>query len=154
MTDPEITEQAVQKTVEYLRSLNLGLPESEIVGRRKPFEGVDGALQGYKGITVSPIREKVAPGTNRSEDIGYGVQITELTPKDSSLSTGIAGPTERRTTIRRAFIHQKPIEFAISNGHYCTTTVEHGDVFDVVKALPKWDVTTLIIRFWIRESRV
>lgn len=153
MTNPEITEQAVQKTVEYLRSLNLGLPESEIVGRRKPFEPVEGGLQGYKGITVSPVPEKVAPGTNRSEDIGYGVQITELSPKDPSLSSGIAGPTERRTTIRRALIHQKPIEFSISSGHYCITTVEHSDVFDTVRLLPKWDVTTLIVRYWIRETR-
>lgn len=153
VTEPEIQEQVLRKTAEYLKGLALGVPAAEIVVRRHPWEAVEGGVNIHRGITVSPVPERFAPGTNRGEDIGYGVMVTDITPRQASSTEGIPGPTARKTTIRRAFVHQRPLTLEIVNGHYLTTTVEPGEMLDQVRGIDKYDVSSFVLRFWIREER-
>lgn len=152
--EPEIHEQAVLKTVEYLRDMQLLMPSDETIARRTPWsKGADGAMVIHRGLSVCPSPERYAPGTNKSEDIGYGVQVFDITPRDTSLTQGIANPTARKALIRRAFVHQKPVTLEGSNIQYCQTTVEPGRLYDMPPGIDKFEVSTFIIRFWIRESR-
>lgn len=153
MQEPGIHEQALDKTAAYLREMGLGLPASEIVVRRNPWTLLNNAVLVHKGITVSPVPETYAPGTNRSEDVGYGVRITDITAKDNSEREGYQKPTTRRTTIRRAFVHQHPITFDIVDGLYNQTTFEAGELLDAPKVLDRFEVSSVVIRYWLRERR-
>lgn len=111
----------------------------------------DGTWLPHRGITLHPEDERQDPGTNRSEDVGYGCGVTMMLPADhSSEALGIV--TEWRRLIRRAFINQRLSVTAPTNGHVCISTVEHGDFakdFDK----HKYELSSLLIRVWTRETR-
>lgn len=129
-----------------------GLQTGEVAIRRQPFRvSGDKTLVPHRGITLHPEPERQDPGTNRSEDIGYGCGVTMYAGADHA-STTLGNVTEWRRLIRRAFINQRLSVTAPSNGHVCISTVEHGDFakdFDH----HKYEIGTLLIRVWTRETR-
>jgi len=151
--DPEVHEQCVLETVRLLQGLEPGLPDDEIVARRMPWKVVGRAVEIHPGESVHPVKERYARGTNQSEDIGYGVQVTSVTPKDASLKDGIGKPSARRSQVRRLFIHQKPANLTLTSALYLTTTVEPGELFDAPRGIERYDVHSVIIRYWVRETR-
>lgn len=129
-----------------------GVTQDEIVVRRQwATRQGDGTWVPHRGITIHAEKEKQDPGTNRSEDIGYGIGVTMFIPPSHAASS-LGNVTEWRRLIRRRFINQRLQITAPVNAHICINTVEHGDFakdFDY----HTYELSTLLIRVWTRETR-
>jgi hypothetical protein len=105
----------------------------------------------HSGITIHPTPESEAPGTNEREDIGYGVGVTMILPTDHGMTENVERIPIWRAKIRRAFINQRlRVKFDGASEHVCK--VEHGN-FPLPREAHKYEVSSLIIRCWMRESR-
>lgn len=155
---PRFHIQCVREATARIKSLGLvmgcgrALAASEIVARRQwARKQGDGTWIPHRGITIHPEPPRQKAGTNRSEDIGYGIGITAMIPADhSSEELGTIG--DWIEIIRRTFINQRLTNVTPFNGHVCISTVEHGDFakdFDD----HKYEVSSLLIRVWARETR-
>lgn len=129
-----------------------GLTPKEIAIVRQPWNKKgDGTLVIHRGISIHPEREVEIAGTNKSEDIGYGVGVTMIMPANHALSE-LGNVTEWRRLIRRKFISQRLSNLRVQSGHVCPCTVEHAEFprdFDD----HKYEISSLLIRVWVRETR-
>jgi hypothetical protein len=153
MSPSRFHRQCLAEIVKTIKALNPpGFQLDEIKVRRQGVrkEG-NGTWKCHRGITVHPEPERQEPGTNRSEDIGYGCGVTFLLGADHS-EQNIGYITDARELVRRKFINQRLPNVKVVTGHVCTSTVEHGDFakdFDD----HQWEIGTLLIRVWARETR-
>lgn len=156
--DPKFHVQAMRKICQEIQNLGLltvgGKPLSmaEIKVRRQPWRKQgDGTWLVHRGITIHPEMEQQNPGTNRSEDIGYGIGVTMIISADHSPEE--LGPvTDWREIIRRKFINQRLVGVTVERGHICPCTVEHADFAKDFKD-HEYEISSLLIRPWAHEAR-
>jgi hypothetical protein len=123
-----------------------GISSGEIVVRRKPTR----ADQFYRGITLFPLEENEAPGTNQREDIGYAIGVLLCRESEFGNADNMDVFPTWRESIRRNVIHKR-ITVTLSGGHYLTTTWEPGR-FNVPKQ-DRFETSQFTIRCWMREPR-
>lgn len=145
--------QCLDKIVQTIKGLGLlGFKQDEIKRLRQwARKQGNGVWIPHRGITVHPEQERQESGTNRSEDIGYGCGVTFCLGMDHS-EEALGYVTDAREIVRRAFINQRLQGLTVVKGHVCISTVEHGDFakdFDD----HQWEIGTLLIRVWARETR-
>lgn len=145
-----VHKQCLDAIVTATQALTLtpALEAGEIVARRRP-NPKNGNL--YHGITFFMLQEQEAPGTNRREDIGYAIGGYLAVPVDNSQADGLDTIPSWREAIRREFIHQRLSGVSFADGHYLTTTFEPGSF--LVPADERYEVSTFVIRCWMREPR-
>lgn len=152
MADWKFHRECLKEIRAQIINLGLGIDAGEVKVRRQALRKAgDGTLTPHRGITIHPEKEVQNAGTNRSEDIGYGCGITIYLGADhSSEDMGIA--TDVREAIRQKFINRRLTNVQPKNGHVCINTVEHGDFANDLDK-HKYEVGTLLIRVWARETR-
>lgn len=141
---------AIKTAIVALGLTGLQTGEVQIIRAAITRKG-DKTIKPQRGITLYPDKEVQQAGTNRSEDIGYGCGVLIALPADHA-GTAMGNVNEWRRLIRRRFINQRLSVTAPSNGHHCICTVEHGDFADDFDD-HKFEIGTLIIRVWTRETR-
>lgn len=144
-----VHKQCLDAIVTATRALALvpTLESAEIQARRRPKRGE----RLYTGITFFMLPEQEAPGTNQREDIGYAIGGYIAVGVDSSLHDNIDAIPSWREAIRREFIHQRLSDVSFTGGHYLTTTFEPGNFNMPVDE--RFEVSTFVIRCWMREPR-
>lgn len=140
---------ALNAVADEIRALNLpGLDADRVKVRRLPNDGE----HYFPGITVHPVTETTAEGTNMMEDIGYGCAITMVMNNNNAQDYLLDRLLEWRETIRRYFAENVTLGVM---GAVCTIKVEFGNVIDWNDLLQgNYDVSRLIVRVWNRESRI
>ena len=122
-----------------------GMDEAKV--RRMPHDGE----HYWPGITVHPVTEKFDTGTNKTEHVGYGCQITMVLNCDNDDDFQINRVLSWREAIRKKFVEDPTLGSV--TGVY-RMTVEHGHVFQWDDLVDKnYDVSSLIIRVWVEETR-
>ena len=131
-----------------IRSLDLQwLEPTDIEVRRFPHDGE----RYMEGITIHPARERIGRGTNARDDIGYGVGVSIVKRNTDDLVEDMDLVLHWREQIRHSFIENSCIE-TLTNSF--VAKIEHGEVFDDrVFMRQDFDLSTLVIRCWVRENR-
>ena len=141
--------EALNSVVEDLRQLGLpGLDSTDIKVRRLP---TDGEVY-HKGISVHPVTEIYDDGTNMREDIGYGCGITMVVNNNNNQLYLLDRLLRWREMIRRHFVEKTVLQVMTT---LCQIKVEHGPVLDIGELIKRnnYDVSTMVIRVWSRETR-
>lgn len=149
----DVQKQCEDAVVSVIRSLSLkGLQASEIVARRRAWHQLgDGTWVIHRGITVFPEPEVEAPGTNEREDIGYGIGVAMIVPTTHNTSEGRDLVTTWRAALRRKIYHDA-LSIVLPSGLYLQTKVSHRELV-LPKDADRFEVSGLLIRCWMRESR-
>lgn len=144
--------QCLQEFCKRLKSLKLdGLEADEVKVRRRPFRKQgDRTLIPHRGITLHRIKPIQKEGTNRSEDIGYGIGVTIYRGTDHS--DCVTASMDWEEIIRREYINRRLTNVKPVSGHVCICTVEHGD-WDEEFDDHEYEISMLLIRVWARETR-
>ena len=141
MASTESTILAAVKVVIDALSPTVGDEECQI--RKWPFDKGRDANHWYPGISLSRVKEKEFAGTNLTDDIGFGIQVTFVVDNHGD-------PTEDdvfaewRQLIRTAFIHQRVNVVGVQ-----TCLIEPGPVYQDTPE--NYDVSSFIIRVIYRE---
>lgn len=145
--------QLEDQLVSIIRGMQLAWPASEeIQARRLPWDTQEnGTLVVHRGITVYPLPTAEAAGTNQREDMGYAVGIAFIAAADHSTSTNRNRVPAAREAVRRKVITDR-LTVQLDGGHYLTTKVANSEV-NVPKDGHRFEVSGLVIRCWMRESR-
>ncbi|MBA2116790.1 hypothetical protein [Bremerella alba] len=101
------------------------------------------------GAIVCPVTEAEGNnGTNHSNDIGYGFQVTLVKLSNSALNkTAQQTLLPWRESIRQHFHHQSPL-----TAHGCyLCTVEHAPVVLPDAWKHQLDASTLVVRCWVLQ---
>ena len=130
----------------------LGIPADEIVVRRLPWSDNGTQTVVHRGITFYPLEEQEAPGTNVREDIGYPCGCAIILPADHGTAAHVAKVLDCREKIRRRFIHQRLSGVTLTGGTYLTTKVQHLQI-NLPREAHRYEVSSLLIRCWMREPR-
>lgn len=126
-----------------------GIDSTKIKVRRKPWD----SERPYEGITVHPLEELAWRGTNMREDIGYRLGVTMIQNNDMAINdaTTMERILQWREAIRRYFVENSSLG-AIAE--MFNIKVEHGPVFkDDELKFDNYDISQLVLRVWIRETR-
>lgn len=142
--------QAMEGVRDAIQALDLtGLNDNRVAIRRLPH---DGEVY-YPGITVHPIDERYDRGTNMREAIGYGIGVTMVVNCDNDKDYLLDRLLLWRETIRRYFVENDSIS-TVTGGSSYTLKVEHEKVLDWGDLRNKnYDVSTLIVRVYVLETR-
>jgi hypothetical protein len=145
--------QLEDQLVSILRGMQLAWPLSEeIQARRAPWDRKgDGTQIIHRGITVYPLQTAEAAGTNQREDLGYAVGVAFIAATDHSTSTNRNRVHAAKEAIRRKIIHDR-LTIVLDGGHYLQTKVANGEV-NVPTDAHGYEVSGLVVRCWVRESR-
>lgn len=148
-----VQKQCEDAVIAAIKTLNLtGVQEAEIVARRRPWRVLgDGSVEMFRGITVHPIEETEAPGTNEREDIGYGVGVTMVVPSDLKLTEGRDKVYAWREAIRRKLYHDV-LSITFAGGLYLQTKISHNQLV-MPKEADRYEFSSLLVRCWMREGR-
>jgi hypothetical protein len=141
---------AIKTAIGLLSLTDLQTGELRIQRKEITRKG-DKTIKPNRGITLFPIKKIVQNATNRSEDVGYGCVVLMALPADHA-ATEMSIVDEWDRLIRRRFINQRITVTAPSNGHHCLCTIEPGDYADEFDD-HKFEISTLGIRVWTRETR-
>lgn len=153
MPTNSVHQNCLELIAETIKGLALDrLAPEEVVVCRKPWkdEG-NGNVVIDRGIRIHKAPEAEAAGTNERDDIGYGCFVTMIVPTDESQAENTDLVGAWRATIRREFLHAR-LDVSLDDGQYVTTKVSHGEI-DVPKEAHRYEVSTLLIRCWMREPR-
>jgi hypothetical protein len=148
-----VQKQCEDAVVAVIQTLSLtGLQASEIVARRRPWHVTgSGSVIIHRGITIHPVEETEAPGTNEREDIGYGVGVTMIVPTNMGLTDGRDTVYAWREAIRRKLYHDV-LPITLTNGLYLQTKVSHNQLV-APKEADAYEISSLLVRCWMREKR-
>jgi hypothetical protein len=143
--------QFLEATAKAIRGLTLpGAPDVAV--RRLPWNDTGDATHFYRGITVHPTTEAVSAGTNLREDIGYGCVVTMIVPASGSVAEDIDKVSQWREAIRRKVVHDAFQDINLEGANHYTTKVVHHQL-NVPKEGHRYEISSLLIRCWMRESR-
>lgn len=145
--------QVEDQLVSIIRGMQLAWPSSEeIQARRLPWDTLGNkTLVVHKGITVYQLPTAEAAGTNQREDQGYAVGVAFIAAADHSTSMNRNRVPAAREAVRRKIIHDR-LTIVLEGGHYLQTKVANGEV-NIPKEDHQFEVSGLIVRCWVRESR-
>lgn len=126
-----------------------GVHDDEIRVRKHP----DDDSRVYPGITVHPAVDwqHRREGTNERDDVGYGVQVTMVQATSQDVRRQIDRRLLWREKIRREFIHQRAPLSSITEVYTCH--IEAAPPFNRRDFRKDYDVDSLVIRVWTRETR-
>lgn len=145
--------QALDAVATAIQTLSLtNLPSDEVRVRRWPWKETDRGTIAHRGITVHPLTEAEYPGTNERDDVGYGIGITMIVGSDHAAYEQIDGIPAWREAIRRN-LHRTRLGLSISGCNELDFMVSHGQL-NVPKDLHKYEISTLVGRYAMRESRL
>ncbi len=149
-----VQEQCLRKVAEIIRGLALNRtnPDQVQVCRLPWNVSGDGNVIINPGIFVHPVPEREAPGTNQREDIGYGCAVTMIVPTSHSSLESVGIVSEWRETIRREFVNSRLQDITLDGGHFCIAKVEHNNLI-VPREGHRYEVSSMVIRCWVREPR-
>jgi len=126
-----------------------GLFDERVRVRRLPHDGE----QFFPGITVHPVTEVYSQGSNMLESVGYGCSVTMVVNNDNDQDYLLDRLLTWRQTIRRSFVEDHTITGV--TGQIYRVGVEHGHVIDWKTLYDRnVDVSSLVIRCWLLESRL
>lgn len=138
---------------ERIQALSLsGLDADHVIVQKFPFNKKSNAALVDRlttGIFVNPTRETLTFKTNRTDDYGYGVQVTYFTTSNRDLTSHLNRTLTWRDTLWKANIFQHLPGF--TEGFNCTP--EPGPVFDAGVFAENMDAGSLVLRFFSREAR-
>jgi len=145
MTD-SILKRCGDTIVEIIQGIVLdGISQDEIK-LRKTYRDRDSI---FRGISVVPVPEREAPGTNVRDDYGYGFLIVFCQGTGHGWSEDIDRITLWRQQVKRAFNNKRLT--GVPEVYICT--FEAGDPFMAKEYQNSNDVSSLVIRCWARETR-
>ena len=104
---------------------------------------------GLPGILLVPVAELEGKGTNASDDIGYGVQVTIVQASDGDVAEHADRLFYWREQAASAFRHQALT--GVSEIHDCT--IEPRPAVDPAAFSGNVDVTAFVVRAWQRKQR-
>jgi len=150
----EVHKQAMAVICTRIKALSLpGFSREQIVVRRWPWDTkADGTVNYHHGITIHPEREIEAPGTNERDDIGYGIGVTMIVPADHASTANVDKVPMARREIRAEFHHQKLTGVSLNDSIHLNCTVEHNAI-NTPRDGHRYEISSQIIRFWMREAR-
>lgn len=138
---------------ERIQALSLsGLDSDNVIMQKFPFNKKSNQSLADRlttGIFVNPTRETLTPKTNRTDDYGYGVQVTYFTVSNRDLTSNLNRTLQWRDTLWKAHIFQYLPGF--TEGFNCTP--EPGPVYDAGAFAENMDAGSLVLRFFSREAR-
>ena len=145
--------QVEDQLVSIIRGMQLAWPpSSEIQARRLPWDTTgDGTVLVHRGITAYSLPTAEAAGTNQREDMGYAIGLAFIAAADHSTSTNRNRVHAAKEAVRRKIIHDR-LTIVLDGGHYLQTKVANGEV-NVPKEAHRYEVSGLVVRGWVRESR-
>lgn len=144
--------QALDAVVTAIQSLSLtNLPSDEVRVRRWPWKKTPDGYFAHRGITVHPLMEQEGLGTNLRDDIGYGVGISMCVGSDHAAYENIDQIPAWREAIRKNLNHQR-LAISTSGDNTLDCLVSHGQL-NLPKELDQHEISTLVLRCWMRESR-
>lgn len=145
--------QALDAVATAIQGLSLtNLPSDEVRVRRWPWKETDRGVFPHRGITVHPVPEVEYRGTNERDDIGYGIGLTMIVGSDHAAYENVDGIPAWRETIRRN-LHRTRLGLSVTGCNELELLVSHGQL-NVPKDLFKYEISTLVLRYVMRESRL
>lgn len=138
---------------ERIQSLTLtGIDNANVIVQKFPFNKKSNAAQAEQmkvGIFVSPVRETLTFKTNRTDDYGYGIQVTYFAAANRDLTLNLERTLRWRDTLWKAHIFQTLPGFITE--FQCQP--EPGPVYDAGAFSEQMDAGSLVLRFFSREAR-
>jgi hypothetical protein len=101
------------------------------------------------GVLLTPVPELERPGTNVSDDVGYGVQVTAAQVSNRDLVTDADKIYFWREAIAGAFRRKRLT--AIDGSFPCI--IEPKPVIDPQNFSALCDATAFVVRVWVRVQR-
>ena len=139
--------QCGNSVVTTIQALSLStLDTATEVMLRKVY--ADGA-QVFRGVSVIPVPEREAPGTNVRDDYGYGFLIVCAKGSGHGSREDIDVVSLWRQQIKKAFNNKRLS--GVTEVYICT--FEPGEPFMKKEYLENRDISAMVIRCWARESR-
>lgn len=141
-----VMKQCGDAIVTVIEGLDLtGIEDTEVTLRKLYRDG--DSIQ--RGVSVCPVPEREAPGTNVRDDYGYGFLIVMCQGTGHGMSDDIDKVTLWRQSIKRAFNNKRLT--GVSECYICT--FEAGDTFMPREYQGSRDVSSFVVRCWCREPR-
>lgn len=140
-----IAKQCYDAIVTAIQGAGLTGIESTEVKLRKQYRDKESI---YRGISVVPIPEREAPGTNSRDDIAHGALIVMCQGDGHGWTDDIDRVTQWRQSIRRLFNNKR---LSVTENFICTW--DGNDQFVPAEFQNNRDVSVLVIRAWCREPR-
>jgi hypothetical protein len=150
---PDVQVQLEDQVLGIIESMQLDWPPAgEVRARRLPWDVAgNGTVIVHRGITVYPVPEQYAAGTNEREDVGYGVGIAVIASADHATSENRNRVREVTAKIRRELVEDR-LTVNLPGATYNQTKVRVGEV-NIPKEAHRYEVSGLVVRCWVRESR-
>lgn len=141
-----LLKQCGDTVVSTIEGLDLtGIEDAEIT-LRKTYRTPEYV---FKGVSVVPVPEREAPGTNVRDDYGYGYLIVMCQGTGQGFSEDIDKVSLWRQQIKKAFNNKRLS--GITENYICT--FEPGEPFMAKEFLDNKDIGAMVIRCWCRETR-
>lgn len=150
--DDALFKQCLDAVLARLQGMTFsGINSSNFFLRKLPWNRKVSASEGKPATFITPVPEKQSAreGTNNCDDIGYGVAIVVVSVSNEDLVNNLGRNTLWRQQINKAFRNQR-LPGVVGN-YRCE--VEPGSVFNPSFFGANYDVFSLTIRCWCRETR-
>jgi hypothetical protein len=147
--------QVKEKCLAIIKSLEFAWPPASMVRcARLPWNvHGDGTVIAHPGITLYNLRPIFAAGTNRREDVGYGVGIAIIAPAEHSTTEMQDRVPSVREAIRRKLVEDRfDTMDLVSGATYIQTKIGDTEV-NIPKEAHRYEVSGLAVRCWVREPR-
>jgi hypothetical protein len=148
------TDSVYEKCLDGVRSNILGLAlsgidDADIIVQKFAWN----AEKVTPGIFICPVTESNRPVTSARNDVGYGVQVVIVRAANRSLTSGMTTVLKWREQIRILFdgsVRSGTPLLGVDEVHY--VQVEPGPVYDWGAFAAMWDIGSLVVRCYCRES--
>lgn len=150
--DDPVFEQCLDGVLARLQGMTFaGLNTANFTRRKLPWNRklTSGEAKPGAFITPAPERQDSRAGTNQRDDIGYGVAIVVVRVSNEDLTSNEGATLLWRQQINMAFRNQRLD--GVTENYRCD--VEPGSVFNSSLFGNGYDVFSMTIRCWCRETR-
>lgn len=128
-----------------------GMNVANFTKRKIPYNRKLTESEAKPGAFITPVPETQNPreGTNLRDDVGYGIAIVVIRVSNEDLTSNIDSTVLWRQQINKAFRNQR-LDGVVENTN---CTVEPGSIFNPAHFGEGYDVFSMTVRCWCRETR-
>lgn len=146
--------QLEDAVVSLIAGLGLTWPPGEqIRAARLPWhQHGDGTLVVHQGVTVYPMPSVYGPGSNRRDNVGYGVGIAIIAPAEHATSVSRNRVPDAKEKIRRKLEADRLTGIGPTTSDHHDTQV-HDMEIHVPKEAHRFEASGLALRCWVLEVR-